>query len=214
MSTGASPRPPPPPPPPPPLERITVAALRARGTHTPHPCISASTLTLSRTPACYPRRLRRDSVKAFWRRRKAAARYKRAKKDDTGGDDHESAGMELAVEDEPSFYETLTATFTGDKRVECTVDLGSGGKTHTIDAFISTLEKVSELPFLLQESCKRSGVGELAALSLVDLWIHERARIQLTEPSGMQREVGRGITPTMCLRATAFRVTILPQQTR
>ena len=157
--------------------------------------------------------LHSDSLKAFWRRRKAAARYKRSKKNDTGGESEE-AGMDCAEEDEPSFYETLTATFTGDKRVECTVDLGTGSATHKIDAYVSTLEKVSELPFLLQESCKRSGIGELAALSLVDSWIHERARIQLVEPSGAEREVGRTVTPAMCLRAKAFKVTILPPTTR
>jgi hypothetical protein len=157
-----------------------------------------------------------DSLKAFWRRRKTAARYKRSKKTDVeasaaGLDNAELSGAE---DDEPTFYETLTATFTSDKRAECVVDLGSGSKTHTIDAYVSTLEKVSELPFLLQENCKRSGVGELAALSLVDLWIHERAQIILTDASGKTLEVGRETTPSQVRRAKTFRVNILPPPTR
>ena len=122
----------------------------------------------------------------------------------------------MVGEEAPSFYETLTqGLLSRETRVECVVDTGSNAvKPFTIDAHVSTLEKVSELPFLLQASCQRSGVGELAALSLVDLWLHDRARIQLTEPSGMQREVGKGTTPAMCRRAKGFHVTILPPSTR
>ena len=149
----------------------------------------------------------------FWRRRKAAARYKRHKKDDAisaATEEGEGGG-----EEEPTFYETLTAALTRDARVEATIDATSvGGKSHTIDAHVSTLEKVSELPFLLQESCRYSGVGELAAISLVDQWLHDRARITFTDTSGRSTEVGRGVTPGAIRKAKAFKVVLLPQTTR
>jgi len=157
-----------------------------------------------------------DGVKNWWRRRVAAARYKRHKKDDTSELEtaHDDAYMSGA-EDEPSIFETLKASLTRDVTASCTIDLGTGGATHTIDASVGKLEKVSELPFFLQEACRFSGVGELAALSLVDLWLKHRALIEVVPAGGgSPAEVGPGTTPLAVRRAKSFRVTILPQSTR
>ena len=70
----------------------------------------------------------------------------------------------------------------------------------------------SSLP--LQESCRYSGLHELKAISLVDQWLHDRARITLTDAAGKQHEVGRNVTPGMIRRARSFRVVLLPQNTR
>jgi len=149
-------------------------------------------------------RFHQEGVKNWWTRRRAAARYKNAKKDDEAAEDTDGP--------EPSFMETLKATFTKDKSSKCTVD--TGVKVHTMDAQLGTLERVSELPFLLQQACRYSGNGELAALSLVDFWLHDRARIQLTSADGQSHEVGKHTTPPMIRRARSFRITILPQTTR
>lgn len=159
-------------------------------------------------------RFHQDGVKNWWGRRRAAARYKRAKKDDSLADAAEAGDNLSGAEEEPTFMETLKASFTKDRSSKCTVDLGSGAKTVTMDAQLGTLEKVSELPFLLQQACRYSGNGELAALSLVDLWLHDRARIQLTQPNGNSHVVGTQTTPIMIRRARSFRITILPQTTR
>lgn len=155
-------------------------------------------------------RFRKDLVQNWWRRRKAAARYKRAKKQD-GGDYLEAA--DSSTEDDPSVWETFCQSFTKDKGVECMVDLGDG-KTQKIDAQVGQLEKVSELPFMLQEACRYSGNGQLAALSLVDLWLRDRARLQFTDASGAVQTVDKETTPSMLRRAKGFKVTILPQATR
>ena len=155
-----------------------------------------------------------DGILAFWRRRKAAARYKRNKKDDGLSVAQEDGGDD-AGEEEPTLMETIKAVLMRDERAQCTIDSTSvGGRSYTIDAHVSTLEKVSELPFLLQESCRYSGVHELKAISLVDQWLHDRARITLTDAAGKQHEVGRNVTPGMIRRARSFRVVLLPQNTR
>ena len=71
-------------------------------------------------------------------------------------------------------------------------------------------------PFFLQEACKYSGVGEVAALSLVDAWLKERATISLVLPGAGQsaRVVGKGTSPADVRRAKSFKVTVLPQATR
>ena len=102
-----------------------------------------------------------------------------------------------------------------DTHVKCTVELGDGGRSHTIDANVSKLEKVSELPFYLQDACRYSGIGEVAALSLVDLWLKERALIHLVPAGGAaSRLVGKGSTPQDVRRAKAFKIVILPPTTR
>ena len=165
-------------------------------------------------------RFHKDGVQNWWRRRVAAARYKKMKKHDT--EEGESVELEPTVEghlsgpeDEPTFMETLKLTLTRDKTVPCTIDLGGNAfKPQTIDANVGKLEKVSELPFFLQEACRSSGHGELAALSLVDLWLKERAVIELIQPDGRTKAAGKGCTPSEARRAKGFKVTILPQSTR
>jgi hypothetical protein len=154
----------------------------------------------------------KDPVKNWWGRRVAAARYKRAKKDDS----IEQAGEDPTAgsEDEPTFFETLKLAFTKDPTTKCVVE-GVGGKAITMDVRIGSLQKVSELPFLLQEGCRYSGNGELAALSLVDLWLKDRAQISFTLPNGQQQAVGKATTtPAMVRKAKTFKVIILPQTTR
>lgn len=115
--------------------------------------------------------------------------------------------------DDPTVWETLCQTFTKDKAVECIVDTGDG-RQQKVDAYLGKLEKVSELPFFLQDACRHSGVGELSALSLVDLWLRDRARLQFTSPSGQEHTVDKGVTPSMLRKAKAFKATILPPTTR
>ena len=158
-----------------------------------------------------------DGVKNWWRRRVAAARYKRMKKSDTESGavmEVEPAAYASGPEDEPTFMETLKASITRDKQVTCVIDLGAGAKAHTIDASVGQLEKVSELPFHLQDACRYSGIGEVAALSLVDLWLKERALLELVRAEGGTKVVGKGTTPAEVRRAKSFKVTILPQSTR
>ena len=78
---------------------------------------------------------------------------------------------------------------------------------------VGTLKEVSELPFILQNACRNSGVGELAALSLVDLWIQDRARLQFVLKKAT-KTVGPDTTPSMLRRASSFKVTILPPKSR
>ena len=155
----------------------------------------------------------KDGVKNWWDRRRAAARYKRAKKDDSVSP-AEEAGEFAGSDEEPTFMETIYATFTRDKSTKVTVEM-EGGKTHQMDAQIGALQKVSELPFFLQQGCRYSGNGELAALSLVDLWLHDRARITLSlQQNGEAHTVGKTTTANMVRRARSFKVVILPQATR
>jgi hypothetical protein len=163
-------------------------------------------------------RFHKDGVQNWWRRRVAAARYKRMKKDDSSPDaeqELDSAPYVSGSEDEPTFFETLRATISADAQVPCTVDLGDGAGVHTIDASVAKLEKLSELPFCVQDACKVSGVPQLSALSLVDLWLKQRAVIYLLPAGGgAPVEAGKGVTPKDVRRAKGFRVTILPQSTR
>ena len=157
-------------------------------------------------------RLHLEGIRSWWRRRVAAARYKRAKKED-GADDLDASHDDDDVA--PTFVQTLLASFTRDTQVPCTIDLGSGAKAVTIDACVASLERVSELPFLLQHACRFSGLAELAALSLVDLWLQRRATIHLVPAKGgPEREVGKGVEPQDVRRAKSFRVTVLPPSTR
>ena len=153
-----------------------------------------------------------EGMRSWWRRRVAAARYKRAKKEDSADD------LDASHDDDdvtPTFVQTLLASFTRDTQVPCTIDLGSGAKAVTIDACVASLERVSELPFLLQHACRFSGLSELAALSLVDLWLQRRATIHLVPANGgPEREVGKGVEPYDVRRAKSFRVTVLPPSTR
>ena len=165
-------------------------------------------------------RFHKQPVQDWWRRRVAAARYKKMKKHDTEEGDSAVDALEPSAEasgpeDEPTFMETLKLTLTRDKMVPCTIDLGGHAfKPQTIDASVGKLEKVSELPFFLQDACRSSGHGELAALSLVDLWLKERAVIELVQGEGRTKAAGKGCTPAEVRRAKGFKVTILPQSTR
>ena len=59
--------------------------------------------------------------------------------------------------------------------------------------------------------------GELAALSLVDLYLNQRAKLEYVDArTGEHRIVGKAseTSPSMLLAAKAFRITILAQTTR
>ena len=173
--------------------------------------VITAALLLFLAVSCF--RFHLDGIKNWWRRRVAAAQYKKMKKDDN---DKERGDPEDAPA--PTFLETLRATFTRDATRPCVVDIGY--TTHTIDVSCSALQKVSELPFILQEACRYSGVGEVAALSLVDLWLKERAIVQYVPLNGNgpvevgKGAVAQGITPAEVRKAKSYKVTILPQTTR
>jgi len=158
-----------------------------------------------------------DNIQTWWKRRKAATRYKRMKKADVGGEMEMAAADDAESDpgDEPSFFEVLCASVTSDKTVTCTiVDQCYDSKPRKIDVAAGSLEKVTELPFLLQEACRGSGIGELAALSLVDLWLKQRAQLQYTSASGANVLFDKTTTVTQLRRAKSFRVTILPPNQR
>jgi len=159
---------------------------------------------------------RKHDVIMWWRRRRLAAKYKRVKADAAGPDT--AAELSGAEDDEDlGMLEIVTSSFTADKSVECVVDLGDGKGTHTCDAYdMEKLEKLSELPFVLAESCRRSGDVELAAVSLVDLYLKDRLRLEYTSASGEVKAVGKHgtTTPAMIRAAKSFRVTVLAPTTR
>lgn len=149
--------------------------------------------------------------------------YKRVKKHeglapaDEAGPDTMSGG-ESGGEEEIGLLEIVTSSFTSDASVPCVVDLGDGKATRTCEAYVGTLEKVSELPFMLTEACRASGDPELGALSLVDLYLKDRIKLEYTSGSGNGdvKKVGKygETTPDMLLKAKGFRVTVLAQTTR
>ena len=158
---------------------------------------------------------RKHDVMMWWRRRRLAAKYKRVKADAAGPDT--AAELSGAEDDDLGMLEVVTASFTADKSVECVVDLGDGKGTHTCDAYdMEKLEKISELPFILADACRRSGNVELGAISLVDLYLKDRLRMQFTSAAGELKTVGKAntTTPAMIRAAKGFRVTILAQTTR
>ena len=113
--------------------------------------------------------------------RPSRAQYKRVKKHeglapaDESGPDTMSGGED----EEIGLLEVVTSSFTSDASVPCVVDLGDGKATRTCEAYVGTLEKVSELPFMLTEACRASGDPELGALSLVDLYLKDRIKVML-----------------------------------
>ena len=158
---------------------------------------------------------RKHDVMMWWRRRRLAAKYKRVKADASGPDT--AAELSGAEDDDLGMLEVVTASFTADKSIECVVDLGDGKGTHTCDAYdMEKLEKISELPFILADACRRSGNVELAAISLVDLYLKDRLRMQFTSAAGELKTVGKANTTTVAMirAAKGFRVTILAQTTR
>ena len=78
---------------------------------------------------------------------------------------------------------------------------------------VGALEQPNELPFLLTESCAASGVPELAALNLVDMFLDKRAVIEDTL-HGSVHEVGPQTTAIALRSATRFKVRILPPRVR
>ena len=171
-------------------------------------------------------------LKAWWHKRKAAARYKRIKKDAAELDEQDMSGGEEDVRayyyapalttlthanlSQVPFMEVLSSTFSSDKYVDCAVDLGDGKPPRTCPAFVGDLDRISELPFKLQEACKRSGDNELAALSLVDLYLKGRVMLQYVSKAGELKIIGKAseTSPAMLLAAKGFRVTVLPPTTR
>ena len=112
--------------------------------------------------------------------------------------------------------EVVTGTFTSDRSVECVVDLADGKPSRKVEAFVGDLEKISELPFMLTDSFRRSGDLELASMSLVDMYLKDRVKLEYITPKGETKTVGKAseTTPAALLSATGFRVTVLPPTTR
>ena len=152
---------------------------------------------------------RLPDIKACWRRRAAAAKYKRIKQGPEG------AELAAADEEDLGVLEVLTASLAGDETVGVEVDLGDG-TVRKCNAYISHIEKISELPFILNDACKHSSDGELQALSLVDLYLASRLKLQYVAASGSTMDVGKfgTTTPAMLLGARSFKVFVLPQTTR
>lgn len=161
----------------------------------------------------------KEDIKAWWRRRHLAAKYKRVKKVDSAEQELESSasGGELSGgEDDMGLLEVVTATFTPDRSVPVTIDLGDGKAPKTCEAYVADLEKVSQLPFLLADACRRSGDPALGAFSLVDLYLKDRVRLEYAKgTTGEMKPVGKfGLTtPDMLLAARSFKATVLPQTT-
>ena len=152
--------------------------------------------------------------------RPSRAQYKRVKKHEglTPADESGPDTMSGGEDEEIGLLEVVTSSFTSDASVPCVVDLGDGKATRTCEAYVGTLEKVSELPFMLTEACRASGDPELGALSLVDLYLKDRIKLEYTSGSGKGevKKVGKfgETTPDMLLKAKGFRVTVLAQTTR
>ena len=149
-------------------------------------------------------------VSAFWRRRRMAAKYKRVKKSESEAD------AMSASEEEVGLFEMVASSLTADKYLDCVVDLGDAKPARTCSVDVADLEKTSELVFKLADGLKASGDVELGAVSLVDLYLKDRVRLEYTASSGETKLVGKAsvTTPDMLRNAKSFRVTILPQATR
>lgn len=165
---------------------------------------------------------RKYDVMEWIRRRRMAAKYKRVKKHeglataDEGPDT--MSGGESGGEEDIGLLEVVASSFSADESVPCTVDLGDGKPAKTCEAYVGTLEKVSELPFMLSEACRRSGDPELGAFSLVDLYLKDRIKLEYVSGAGNgeTKRVGKygETTPSMLLKAKSFKVTVLQPTTR
>ena len=149
-------------------------------------------------------------IVAFWRRRRMAAKYKRVKK-------NESDAELSASEEEIGLFEVVASSLTADKYLDCVVDLGDAKPARTCSVDVADLERTSELVFKIADGLKASGDIELAAVSLVDLYLKDRVRLEYVAAKGGDTKlVGKAnvTTPDMLRNAKSFRVTVLPQTTR
>ena len=159
-------------------------------------------------------------LKAWWHKRKAAARYKRIKKDAAELDEQDMSGGE---EDVRAYFTMLLHSRRSRMQTFRRFPLwrssrppspltstsiapstsATASRHARAPAFVGDLDRISELPFKLQEACKRSGDNELAALSLVDLYLKGRVMLQYVSKAGELKIIGKAseTSPAMLLAA-------------
>ena len=147
-------------------------------------------------------------MKEAWRRHVRAVKYGRI------GTRTAAAEMACAEEDEAGLLEVAMGAFTKRKTVVCVVDLGDGKEPRSCDAYVGSLEKISQLPSVLTDACRGSSDAELSSLNLVDKYLRGAVTLQYTSADGVLTNVGKfgQTTPEMLLAATGFRVTLVHEE--